>query len=225
MIDNNNNIENVQYMEFGSDTFGETGFGEQILTTGNLNISSTPSGARIKLAPTGQPLVDQGVDTIPGGQLISNLDIGNYDIQLVLIDYIYWTTTVSVTAGLTIEVVATLLLAPCPTSPRYSGDNITLQSTPRDGIGPYYVVFRKNGTNIGPSRLAGLDNPIINAPENVQITRVYTLNDLDISSALSGTIDFSVYITDSCPTGPMSCTETCTINIGCVAPVCNFTVT
>lgn len=225
MVDTDNNIENIQYMEYGSDAFGASEFGGQGLTTGDLKISSTPSGARIWLAKSGQTLVDQLVNTIPGGQTISNLDIGNYDIKLVLIDYIDWTATVSVTTGMTTEVVATLVLAPCPTSPRYSGDNITLKSTPRDGAGPYYVEFRKNGVLINPSRLGGLDNPILNAPENVQITRVYSLNDLDVSSASGGTIDFSVYITDSCPTGPMSCSETCTINIGCVAPICNFTVT
>ena len=225
MVNGNVNIENIQYMEYGSDVFGTSDFGGQALATGNLSISSTPSGARIWLAPSGQTLVDQGVDTVPGGQLILNLDIGNYDIKLVLIDYIDWTTTVFVDTGLTTDVAATLSLAPCPTSPRYSGDTITLKSTPRDGIGPYYVVFRKDGDDIDPLRLEGLDNPIINATENIQITRVYTLDDLDISSASLGTIDFSVYIEDSCPTGPMSCSETCTINIGCVAPVCNFTVT
>ncbi len=232
MVNIDDNIENIRYMEYGSDSFGTSEFGGQALATGNLNISSIPSGARILLAPATQTLVDQGVDTVPGGQTISNLDIGNYDIKLVLIDYIDWTTTVSVSAGLTTDVVATLALAPCPTSLRYSGDYITLKATPRDGIGPYYVVFKKDGLNIPTSRLSltsggatGVSNPITNAPEDVQITRVYHLDDLDISSALSGTIDFSVYIEDSCPTGPMSCSETCTINIGCVAPVCNFTVT
>lgn len=116
-------------------------------------------------------------------------------------------------------------LANCPVSPKYSGDTITLKATPKDGIGPYYVVFRKDGSNIDPSRLGGISNPILNAPENVEITRVYTLDDADIASASLGTIDFSVYIEDSCPTGPMTCSETCTINIGCVAPVCNFVVT
>lgn len=225
MTGTNNNIENIQSMEYGSDAFGTSEFGGQSLATGDLNISSTPSGARIWLAPSGQTLVDQGIYTTLGGQLISGLDVGNYDIKLVLIDYIDWTTTVSIVAGSTTDVTATLASSPCPTSPRYSGDNITLKSTPKDGIGPYYVVFRKNAVDINPSRLAGLDNPILNAPENVQITRVYTLNDLDISSASGGTINFSVYIEDSCPIGPMSCTETCTINIGCVAPICNFTVT
>ena len=116
-------------------------------------------------------------------------------------------------------------LASCPSTPKYSGDTVTLQATPNDGTGPYYVVFKKGGTNIDPSRLEGLDNPILDATEGVLITRIYTLNDLDISSALTGTIIFSVYIEDSCPTGPLSCTDACTISIGCLAPVCNFTVT
>lgn len=112
----------------------------------------------------------------------------------------------------------------CP-STKYSGDNVTLQSTPDGGIGPYYVVFLKDDVTIDPSRLAGLDNPIIDAPEGVQITRVYSLNDLDISSAISGTLKFSVYIEDKCPIGSQSCQSDCIISVGCVAPVCNFTVT
>lgn len=113
----------------------------------------------------------------------------------------------------------------CPTTPKYSGETVTLSATPKDGIGPYYVVFRKNGITIGPSRLGDLSNPILSAPENILITRVYTLDDLDISSAPTGTIDFSVYITDSCPTGAKTCTDVCTITIGCIAPICNFIVT
>lgn len=112
----------------------------------------------------------------------------------------------------------------CPISPKYSGDTITLQATPRDGIGPYYVIFRKDDVDIDPSRLGGEDNPIIDAPEDVEITRIYTLTDEDIAGATGGTIDFSVFIRDSCPTIPQTCEDVCTINIGCVAPICNFIV-
>ena len=115
--------------------------------------------------------------------------------------------------------------AMCPTVPKYSGDTVTLEVTPRDGIGPYYVEFRINGDTIDPLRLTGGTNPITGALENISIIRTYTLNDLDISSALTGTIEFSVYMYDSCPITPMTCTESCTIDIGCIAPVCNFTVT
>lgn len=117
------------------------------------------------------------------------------------------------------------LVPTCPLGLKYSGDTITLKATPKNGIGPYYVVFRKNGVTIDPSRLGGLSNPITSATEDIEITRVYTLNDADISGASTGTINFSVYIEDSCPTGPQTCTETCVVSVGCIAPVCNFTVT
>lgn len=115
--------------------------------------------------------------------------------------------------------------AMCPTTPKYSGDTVTLEATPRDGIGPYDVVFIMNGDIIDSPKLTGGTNPITGAPENVPIIRTYTLDDLDISLALTGTIEFSVQVSDSCPIEPMSCTESCTIDIGCMAPVCNFTVT
>jgi hypothetical protein len=116
-----------------------------------------------------------------------------------------------------------LPLQPCPTI-KYSGDTVTLKATPRNGIAPYIVTFKKDDEAINSSRLGG-SNPISPAPEDVDITRAYILDDLDISSALSGTIKFSVEISDSCPTGPVTCTSECIINIGCMAPVCNFVVT
>ena len=112
----------------------------------------------------------------------------------------------------------------CPAI-KYTGDIVTLQATPANGISPYVVTFKKNGVIIDPSRLGELDNPILDAPEDVQITRVYTLDDLDISSALTGNITFSVEISDSCPTGPMTCSSECVISVGCHAPVCSFVVT
>jgi len=140
-----------------------------------------------------------------------------------------------------VYVVNNLSVTPCPTvtmdntatcpGTKYSGDSITLQATPRDGTGPYYVEFRKNNVAISTSRLTGSGplgstgtNPISNVPEDSDVIRVYTLNDLDVSSS-AGTIDFSVYISDSCPTGVQYCESACTITLGCLAPVCNFTVT
>lgn len=113
----------------------------------------------------------------------------------------------------------------CPVTPKYSGNTVTLQATPANGIRPYIVTFKKDGVTIDPSRLGALSNPITGAPEDVQITRVYTLNDLDVSSALTGSITFSVEISDSCPITPMTCSSECVVTLGCIAPVCNFTVT
>lgn len=113
----------------------------------------------------------------------------------------------------------------CVGTVKYEGNTVTLKATPRNGTGPYDVEFRKNGAAIASSRLAGLLNPIIDAPEDIEITRVYTLDNEDIRTASVSTIDFSVYISDSCPTGAKTCESICTVNIGCLAPVCNFTVT
>jgi hypothetical protein len=91
-------------------------------------------------------------------------------------------------------------LAVCP-GIKYSGDDIVLRATPRDGIGPYYVAFTKDGIIINSSRLGGESNPITGAPEDVEIVRTYTLDDEDIRNAITGTIYFSVFIRGSCPTG------------------------
>lgn len=105
----------------------------------------------------------------------------------------------------------------CPVSPKYSGDTIRLTATPKDGIGPYYVEFLKEGaTIIGYTGV----------PENSNVIYDYVLTDPDIVSATTGIIRFSVFISDSCPSpGPQTCTQYCDVAIGCVAPVCNFTVT
>lgn len=177
-----------------------------------------PNGTFDRTWPTfcGAPLEAQGPFDI------TNIFVpGNNQINIKIYDVCG--DNIGTTGG-SIDITGPIILA-CPTSPKYEGDAITLQATPKDGTGPYYVIFRKNGVTIGPSRLGGLPNPIINAPEDTQITRIYTLDNEDIRTALTGTIDFSIYMEDSCPTGVKTCNETCTINIGCIAPVCNFTVT
>ncbi len=108
----------------------------------------------------------------------------------------------------------------CPTSLKYENDIIHLSATPKDGIGPYSVAFRKKIEETTTNLISYTD-----VPENTEKTYDYTLTNEDIRTAYSGTIDFSVFISDSCPTGAQTCSETCTIDIGCIAPVCNFTVT
>lgn len=127
-----------------------------------------------------------------------------------------------------IDITGPIILT-CPIALKYSGDTVTLQATPKDGIGPYNITFKKGIGTISSSRLTDeflnpTTNPTSGAPENIQITRIYTLNDVDIATS-TGTIDFSVVISDSCPTTPQTCEQHCIISIGCVAPVCNFTVT
>ena len=103
----------------------------------------------------------------------------------------------------------------CTTATKYSGDFVTLKATPKAGIGPYNVTFRKNSVDIPGAYYTG-------QPENVQITYNYQLTDEDIRNALTGTIDLSVFISDSCPTGAKTCENTCTVTIGCVSPTCHF---
>lgn len=79
-----------------------------ILAVGSISFSSTPAGARIWLAPTGQTLVDQTIDT---NNTITGLVVGSYDIKLVLATYQDWTDTVTVTDGGTTTVNATLTLS------------------------------------------------------------------------------------------------------------------
>ena len=117
----------------------------------------------------------------------------------------------------------------CPTSPRYSGDSITLRSTPRDGIGPYSVVFKIGEDPIPFYRLTSplgiTSNPTTKTiVEDTTVGGTYILTDEDVRTS-NGTITFSAHIEDSCPTTSQTCTETCIVNIGCLAPVCNFTVT
>ena len=118
----------------------------------------------------------------------------------------------------------------CPTAPKYSGDSITLRATPRDGIGPYSVVFKIGADPIPFGRLTSplgiTSNPTIGKiiVEDTTVGGTYILTDEDVRTS-DGTITFSVHIEDSCPTTSQTCTETCIVNIGCLAPVCNFTVT
>lgn len=120
----------------------------------------------------------------------------------------------------TIYSVSSLPVPTCVSTLKYEGDTVHLSATPKDGIGPYYVEFIKSisGVNTTISSLSGM-------VENTEVTYDHVLTNEDIRTALTGTIDFSVYIEDSCPTGSMPCTQTCTITIGCLAPICNFQVT
>ena len=118
----------------------------------------------------------------------------------------------------------------CISTPKYSGDPVILRATPRDGIGPYLVEFYKDEVPVPIGRLTSplviTTNPTTKSiVENTLVGGTYILDDIDVANAVGGRINFSVYIEDSCPTGPMNCGSTCTINIGCVAPVCNFVVT
>ncbi len=182
---------------------------EQIYTA-NLTVSSVPTGAEIWINN-----IDQGVTTTSW----FTVNPGTYTIMLTKPGYDDYIEIITLSSNQNATVQGNLVLsgAPiCSSTLKYSGDLVHLQATPKDATGPYYVEFRKNN-----SPISSLSNVI----EDTLITYDYLLTDLDISSAITGTIDFSVYISDSCPTGSQTCTQNCTVNIGCIAPLCNFTVT
>ncbi len=112
-----------------------------ILAVGSISFSSTPTVARIWLAPTGQTLVDQLVDT---NTTITGLVVGSYDIKLVKATYQDYTATVSVTDGGTTIVSATLTLAT---------GNVSFTSTP---TGAEIFIDTVDQLVVTPSTISGL---------------------------------------------------------------------
>lgn len=92
-----------------------------VYAVGSLRISSTPPGAEIFLALQPDTPVDQGVTTIDGGRVMSNLQVGTYNIRLTLAGYNDWTGQATVSEGVETPVSATL-------TP--SVGNVTITSTP-----------------------------------------------------------------------------------------------
>jgi hypothetical protein len=211
--------------------------GNLISLTGNLDISSTPSGAEIFLAPTGSPLVDQGIVT-PNTISLTPL---TYDYKLTHIDYYDATGSFTITSGFITILNISLTPLPCPITPKYSGDTVTLSATPVQGVAPYTIQFRKSPANsmgndetaatevISDIRIPGGNN-VPDVPEGVVTTRIYTLDSNDLEGATTKigdtgpSIIFVAEIIDSC--SPLqSCIKYCKIFVGCTVPVCDFTVT
>jgi len=94
-----------------------------VYAVGSLRISSTPSGAEIFLALSPGTPTDQGTTTISGGRVISNLQVGTYNIKLTLAGYDDWTDTATVSEGMETPVSATL-------TP--SVGDVTITSTPSE---------------------------------------------------------------------------------------------
>lgn len=131
-------------------------------------------------------------------------------------------------------------LAPSCVSSMSVGQTINVNAAPIGGIAPYAVSFYKKlntspqiqigTTQIGVSEATGSTTPSTT-------TVPYTITDGDATSVTGdpgvtpplapGYIRIITNITDSCPTasgGPKTCSESCDINIMCVAPTCNIIV-
>lgn len=119
----------------------------QTVNVANLIINSTPTGARIWLGPHLGTLVDQGVNTSSSFILTA----GDYDIQLVLAGYQYYTQTVTVSASALTTVDA--VLTP-------DTGSVTISSTPSGAeiwLGPHLGTLTYQGTTSpGGTTISGL---------------------------------------------------------------------
>ena len=209
--------------------------------TGTLDIYSTPPDAEIMLAPTGTPLVDQGIIT---PNTIS-LSPGTYDYKLTHIDYYDYIGSFSITGGQTTTLNITMSPLPCPVSIKTIGDTIDLKATPVQGVAPYIIEFRRSNsqsmadvidimnvdaeTYIIPSnRLTG-SNPVTGVAEGTQTIRTYTITSTDLDDATSkssgegASLLFGSKMIDSC-TPQQICVKYCKILVACPVPSCDFTV-
>jgi hypothetical protein len=142
----------------------------------------------------------------------------------------------------------------CVGTTKASGSTITLASAPNGAIGPYYVrFFRMPGTSqTNASTFSELDT-VRTVEELSNTSTSFTLYDTDLVAAKGNTLAdipttnatgallttvgtgtkpltvgyIRVFTTvyDSCPTGAQSCVSSCDVQLGCIAPTCNFTVT
>lgn len=129
----------------------------------------------------------------------------------------------------------------CTTTTKYSGDTVTMNATPIQGVAPYTIQFRKSPVQsmindwtgatevISDSRIPGGNN-ISGVSEGTTITRIYTLDNADLEGATTKSGDtgpsiiFATEIIDSC-SPHQSCIKYCKVFVGCTTPVCDFTVT
>lgn len=118
-------------------------------------------------------------------------------------------------------------MAACAATGKTGGDTVNLLLTAVSGVAPYTTTFFKD---LGPGRVAitpaGSTGTI--AADGGTDGGTYTITDADAKNANFGglaQIQFIGKITDSCPTGPLSCEQVCEVSITCVTPTCNFTVT
>lgn len=129
---------------------------------------------------------------------------------------------------------------------KLAGSTVAMVATPVQGVAPYSVEFFMSAANNmtdsvaaatavhipglgeGGDRL-GAVNPATGVTEGTPTTRTLTLTTTDLNGAtkkgsdLGPTILFGSIITDSCTT-PATCANYCKIYVGCVEPICDFTV-
>ncbi len=122
----------------------------------------------------------------------------------------------------------------CPVG-KTAGDTLNMLATAISGVAPYNAKFYKDvtGTTLVPARV---QIGVISTPAGITIAAdggtasdTYVLTDLDVASAnfdgTAGAIQLISTVTDSCPTGGLTCEQVCTMTVACPAPTCSFVVT
>lgn len=139
----------------------------------------------------------------------------------------------------------------CSTATKASGQTITLQAAPNSAVAPYHVRFWRKPTSGGTMSWQEVGTVRTVTVDGGTTSDSFTLYDLDVASALGdstagvltsstsgaisettaaftlsvGKIRVATTVFDSCPVTPMTCVTSCDVNLACVAPTCNFTVT
>lgn len=100
----------------------------------------------------------------------------------------------------------------CTKTSAFVGELITLKASGSGGTAPYTISFKKGGVEI--QKFTGVAEGV----QNNVVTPV-------LASDVGTIVVYSVDITDSCPGGPKTCTETCSVTVAaCPLPTCNFIV-
>jgi hypothetical protein len=160
-----------------------------VVAVGSISITSTPSGARIWLAPHLGTYADQVINT---NNTISNLAIGSYDVKLVLAGYQdYIATSVSVTNGGTATVTATFA-GSLSISSVLSGASIYIDgSGSSSGVTPSIVTGLSAGAHTYQLKLTGYaDTAVtgfsITAGQTTTVSNVQFLGSATFTSSPTG---------------------------------------
>lgn len=136
------------------------------------------------------------------------------------------------------------LTATCTTTPKGSGDPISLNAAPMNGVAPYTVTFYKKvgiNTPVQIGTKSNVNEAIAPTVGTVIPALSYTLTDEDVAGSMGdpsttisatnpdgvaldpGKIRIRTVVTDSCvgAGGPATCEDFCDIPLICVTPTCN----
>lgn len=131
--------------------------------------------------------------------------------ELAILEHVSQAAKAAPDCGAKVAGIETMT-ATCSKTTATVGETITLRATGTGGTPNYTIVFKKGATVLATFSAV---------PAGTEKTTTYVLVAADV-----GTQVFSATITDSCPAGAKTCTESCsvTVSAACPLPTCSFTV-